>query len=65
MPRRTRTRQMRRAEAQAREDREQGYIELEAELHREWREQPIVSGDGASSGVTEADTSQPEVAADK
>ena len=67
MPRRTRTRQMRRAEALAREEREQEYAELETELHREWRNRPIVSNDEASTSVIEsgADTPQPEATVDK
>jgi len=41
VPRRTRTRQARRAEARDRQAREQAYSELETELHREWRNRPI------------------------
>lgn len=68
MPRRTRTRQARRADARDREEREQAYAELQTELHREWCEQSVdTSGSQASSSVfeAEADTSQPEVTADK
>jgi hypothetical protein len=59
---------MRRAEALAREDRERGYAELETELHRVWRKQPVDNGGNeASPGVveSEADTSQPELTTDK
>jgi hypothetical protein len=66
VPRRTRTRQARRAEARDRQEREQAYAELEMELHREWREQPVDdSSDEASPDGTEADTSQPEATTDE
>ena len=66
MPRRTRTRQARRAEARARQERDEAYAELEQELHREWQERrPVGNGDAAENltanqAMTEADAPQPE-----
>jgi len=62
VPRRTRTRQARRAEARAQLEREEAYAELEEELHYEWRHRPVggelptVTIEPASD-VTEPETS--------
>ena len=66
MPRRTRTRQARRAEARARQEREEAYAELEEVLHRESQERPVASSRTARTGLIKPDggPAEPETAAE-